>query len=461
MKKTISTQDSPAPSTMTLPVLNAQAAGIDVGSRFHVVAVGQDKDKDVYTFGVTTPDLHEMAKFLQSRNIQTIAMESTGYYWIPLYWMLQSYDFKVMVVNPSDIKRINAPKTDVQDARWIQKLHALSLLKPSFQLDSFGESLRAYVRRRRTIIGERNRAMNRMHKTLILMNVQIGTQISDLGGASGTDVITAIVKGERNPDELLKLMHGGIKTPKSELLKALQGTWQPHYLFELKQLYENYQSLGKQLEDCDVHIEAELVVYCQANNITPPDADKKPETAEKKVLTDKNGTSLQVVRTLQALTGINLIEIKGVGSSFILDAAAELGFTLEQFPTDKHFTSWLGLAPRRKVSGGKVLSSATPKRANPAAQAFRQVANAVGNSKEHPLKAFFCSILKKQGRTGAITATARKIAVIYYHMIKDKTPFNYEKTKEQINKQRTNLIHKVQKIINDMNITPDDIRFAT
>ncbi len=161
----------PSRRTMSLPIINTRAAGIDIGSRFHVVAVGQDKEKDMATFGVTTPDLHELAQFLKSRSIQSIAMESTGYYWIPLYWMLKSYDFDVIVINSADIKRINAPKTDPKDARWLQKLHALGLLKASFQLDCFSEMLRAYGRRRRQIITERTRQLSRMHKVLVLMNV--------------------------------------------------------------------------------------------------------------------------------------------------------------------------------------------------------------------------------------------------------------------------------------------------
>jgi transposase len=187
MAKQTSSQD-----TMTMPILNTHAAGIDVGSRFHVVAVGQDKSKDMATFGVTTQDLHQLSQFLQSAGVRTVALESTAYYWIPLFWMLQSYGFEVVVVNPADIKRIGSSKTDARDARWLQKLHALGLLNASFQLDNFSEGLRAYARRRRTLVADRNRIMNRIHKVLILMNVQIGTQLTDLDGATGTDIIRSI-----------------------------------------------------------------------------------------------------------------------------------------------------------------------------------------------------------------------------------------------------------------------------
>lgn len=451
---------SPPQGTMTMPVLNAHAAGIDVGSRFHVLAVGQDKTKDMATFGVTTPDLHQLAQFLQNRGVRTVALESTAYYWIPLFWMLQSYGMEVVVVNPTDIKRIGGGKTDARDARWLQKLHALGLLKASFQLDNFSEGLRTYARRRRTLVADRSRTMNRIHKVLILMNVQIGTQLTDLDGASGTDIIRDIIGGQRDPHQLIRHMRPGIKTPREEMLKALHGTWQPQYLFELGQLWSTYVHLGAQIKACDAQIEQELEAYCQQKGITPPDPDDKPDKDQIKVLRGQNPTSLKVVKTLQKITGVNMLAVGGIGGSFVLDVSAELGFTLDQFPSDKHFTSWLGLAPNRKVSGGRVLSSRTPKRQNHAAAAFRQAANAIGNSKQHPLKPFFLAILKRQGRKGAITATARKLAVIYYHMLKDQAPFQYQTSEEQAEKLRKIRLKKIQQTINELNILPEEIRFA-
>ena len=461
MKKENNSKDSSQP-TVLMPKINAFAAGIDVGSKFHVVAVGQDKEKEVRTFGVTTPDLHEMAKFLRSHNIDKVAMESTGYYWIPLYWMLVSYDFQVMVINPTAIKCFNRPKTDILDAMWIQQLHTLNLLKASFQLDNFGESFRAYTRRRATLIRDRNRIVNRMHKTLILMNIQIGTQLTDLDGKSGLLVIEAIVGGQRDPKVLLGLIHKSVKTSREELRKALEGTWQPHYLFELKQLFSSYLAMNVQVKECDSHIENELEMYCTANNIATPDRGLKPENyKERQVVKDKNGTTLHVVRILQSVAGIDLLSVGGVGSGLILNAAAELGFSLEQFPTPKHFTSWLGLAPNNKITGGKVISTHTPNKINPAARAFRGAANSIGNAKEHAFKPFFMSILRKHGRKGAIVATARKLAIAYYHMVKDKAPFSYEKSAEQIKKQKDAAVRKIQKMVAALNIQPQDIQFAS
>lgn len=459
-KQTKESNSSTSQSTMSMPILNAHAAGIDVGSRFHVVAVGQTKE-DTRQFGVTTPDLHEMAEFLKSHQVKTVVLESTAYYWIPVFWMLQSYDLEVVVINPSDIKRFNAPKTDIKDARWLHKLHALGLLKGSFQLDNFSEGLRAYTRRRRTILQDRSRQMSRMHKVLTLMNVQIGTQLKDLGGVSGLRVIKAIVEGERDPNKLLSLIEKSVKTPPAQLLKALTGTWQAPYLMELKQLWQTFQMMSDQLHECDQYIEAELRQYCLDKGFTPPDPDDEGQSkSDRKIKSSKNAPSITIVKAINTLTGIDPLSIDGVGGSFVLDVAAELGFTLHQFPSAKHFTSWLGLAPNRKVSGGKPLSSKTPKKQNHAATAFRQAANAIGLCKNHPLKPFFCAILKRQGRKGAITATARKLAVIYFNMITKQQPFEYTMPHTDNEKYRQNAITKLKKSIKKLNLTPQDLDLA-
>lgn len=451
-------QKKSVPSTVTMvsmPVVNAKAAGIDVGSRFHMVAVGQDKAKDVVSFGVTTPDLHDLCQFLTKSGIQKVAMESTGYYWIPLYWMLQSYGFETIVVNPSDIKKFK--KTDVDDALWIQQLHTLGLLNASFQVDNFGETLRSFVRRRRTLIQDRNRYMNRMHKVLILMNVQIGTQLTDLGGASGMDIIRAIVAGERDPNKLISFIRKGVKTTKHEILKALQGTWQPHFLFQLDQLLQSYDIASKQIAACDQQVEELLTAWHEDNTLNPPDPKEPPKPSEKKALDGKNLPPFQVTRLLNSMVGVDLLEVGGLNSRSMLEIIAETGTDLHQFPSAQHFASWLGLAPNTKKSGGKELSSRTPKRTNRAANAFRQVANAIGRSNEHPLKPFFHTIQKSKGWKAAVTATARKTALIYFCMVVNNQPFNYQKSEQQIQKQRQATLRKIQKSIKELNFSMDEL----
>lgn len=445
--------------TVSMPIINAHAGGIDVSSTFHAVAVNQDKSAYA-EFGVTTPDLHDLCQHLQSHGVTSIALESTSYYWIPLFWMLQSYGIEAIVINPSDLKRFNKPKNDRDDAMWLQQLHTLGLLKPSFQLDNFSEALRGYGRRRRTLIQEISRQLNRMHKVLVLMNVQIGTQLTHLNSVSGLAIIADIVKGERDPKVLIEHIHKGVKTPKSELLKALQGTWQPQYVFELKQLWANYGLLQAQLDECDKAIEEELLKYCADKGITPPDSMDKPTRTERKLKGSQNSPTLTIVRSIKALSGVDCLDIGGVGGAFVLDVAAELGFDLHQFPTHKHFTSWLGLAPNKRTSGGKTLSSKIPKKQNHAARAFRQAANAIGNCKEHPLKPFFCAILKRQGRRGAIVATARKLAVIYYNMLTKQLPFDYQGRQIDPDKYKAAQIKKIKKSIKELNIDLSELTVA-
>ena len=259
---------------------------------------------------------------------------------------------------------------------------------------------------------------------------------------------------------LIEHIRRGVKTPKSELLKALQGTWQPQYVFELKQLWATYQLLQAQLSDCDKAIEDELLKYCTDKGITPPDLDDKPTRTERKLKDTQNAPTLTIVRSIKALTGVDCLDIGGVGGSFVLDVAAELGFELHQFPSSKHFTSWLGLAPNKRTSGGKTLSSKVAKKQNHAARAFRQAANAIGNCKEHPLKPFFCAILKRQGRRGAIVATARKLAVIYYNMLTKHQDFDYQGKQFDPDKHRAAQIKKIKKSIKELNINLDELNVA-
>ena len=445
---------------VSLPVVNPHAAGIDVGSRFHMVSVGQDKEKDVAEFGVTTPDLHALCQYLQGHKIQKVVMESTGYYWIPLFWMLQSYGFDAMVVNPADIKCYNRPKTDVLDACWMQQLHALGLLKSSFQMDNFGETLRGYARRRRNIVQDRNRYVNRMHKALVLMNVQVGTQLTDLGGASGMGIVRAIVHGERDPEKLLAHVKKGVKTPKEELLKALRGTWQAQHLFELGQLLQTYDMATQQMKDCDAQIELLLEHWCAENGLVPPDPKERPTPSEKKATDGKNLPPLRVTKMLRMATGVDALAIGGLNGGCFLDIVAETGLDLRQFPSANHYASWLGLAPNNKKSGGKVLCSKTPKRPNRAAFALRQAANAIGRCKTHELKPFLHAIQKRNGWNGAVTATARKLAVVYYKMVTKQEAFNYQTCEAQQARKRAHTIKKIQKSIKELQIPTEELNLA-
>jgi transposase len=459
MSKKSVKSSTPPPTTMEVVVVHPHAAGIDIGSKFHVAAVGQGID-DLIRFGITTPELHELAQELQRRGVQTVAMESTGYFWIPVAMLLRDYGFEVTVVNGASIKGFNRPKTDPKDARWIQKLHTLGMLKASFQLDNFNDSLRSYSRRRRTLVQDRTRLINRMHKALVLMNVQIGMFLTELDSKSGMDIIAAILGGEREPSKLYAHVRSGVKTDKEQMLKALQGTWQAQHLFELKQLHRAYLLCMEQINDCDVEIDLQLEAYCKENGITPAPPDVKPPTNKRSAFYDNHAPKFKTVDNLQRIAGADFLAIPGVGPNFILDIMTELGFTFKQFPSAKDFTSWLALSPVNKVTGGKVVSSKVAKRNNRAANAFRQAANSIGNTLTHPLRPFFLHIQRKQGRKGAIVATARKLAIIVYHMVTENTPFDYQISETEKSRQRTNLLKKMQRTINEFQFSREELTFA-
>lgn len=445
------TQKAASLESMNLPVIHPLAAGIDVGARFHAIATSQEEE-DTFESGTTTPDLHQMAQRLKSAGVKTVAMESTGYYWVPIAVLLKDYGFEVLVVNPRSIKQFNRPKTDRHDARWIQKLHALGLLRPSFQLGNYNESLRCFSRRRRSLIEDHAQCMNRMHKVLVLMNVQIGLLLSDLNCRSGLEVVRAIVEGQRDPQKLYACIRSGVKASKAEFIKALSGTWQAQYVFELKQLWSSYLFIQAQIKECDEQIDQQIAAYCQEQGI--PLAEKKKDRGGS---IGRHNPAQTTVDNLQSIIQTDLLSIGGVGGNFILEVLCEVGFTLEQFPSAKHFASWLGLAPNTRISGGKLLSSKVPKRRSNAARAFRLVANSIGNCNQHPLKSFFMAKLRKLGRRGAIVATARKLATIVYHMITQKVDFKYQLTEEIVKKQRLNQLKKIQKTILQYSFSPEEL----
>lgn len=235
-----------------MPVINHHAAGIDVGGKFHMVCPRQG---EVRSFGVVTQELHRLAQYLQEQGVKSVAMESTGYHWKPLFMLLQAYGFETILVNARHIKNVKGRKTDVVDSQWIQLLHSLGLLKASFQLDNLTEELRQYTRQRRYLSDQRAKFVNKMHAALVQMNIQLGTVLSDLTGKSGQAIIQAILKGQRDGKILAKLADWRVKASAEEIERALEGNWREEWLFELEQCYESYHFFGKQIAKCDQRIE--------------------------------------------------------------------------------------------------------------------------------------------------------------------------------------------------------------
>lgn len=254
-KATKRSQKKSKQTSIKMPVANMNAAGIDIGGKFHMVCVRQGQAKK---FGVVTRQLHELAKYLKKEGITTVAMESTGYHWKPLFVLLQDYGFEVILVNARHIKNAQGRKTDVLDSQWIQLLHSLGLLNASFQLDNIGEELRSYSRHRAYLIQQRTKFINKMHAALVQMNIQLPTVIRDLTGKTGKSIIEAINQGERSAVKLAALSDPRIKATPEQMIEALTGSWRTELLFQLKQCYQMYETFTTQIQECDKRIETLL-----------------------------------------------------------------------------------------------------------------------------------------------------------------------------------------------------------
>lgn len=444
---------------MELEVINPRCAGIDVGSRSHFVAIGQALT-DVREFGVYADDLTGICLWLKEKGITSVAMESTGNYWQNLYVELSKYGFDLVLANGKFTKNAKGKKTDVKDSRWIQKLHALGLLTSSFLPDETTEQLRTYCRQRTNWLNMAAEASSKMQKYLKLLNFRLDVVVKDVCGLTGLAIIDDICKGNLNPDSLAEHRHYNCKKSKDEIARALKGNNREDYLFGLKQEYESYQFLQGKILDCDKQIEK----FMKAQINTDP-LKKKLQTTEKKYKrTNKNAPSLDLNQlAFQYFGGIDLMAIEGVSHSTILTLISEVGPEgFDKFPTAKHFTSWLRLAPNNKISGGKVLSHRIPKGSNRLKIALRQSANAIGNLKDTELSDFFRKVAFRKGRQSAVSATARKLAVILWNMLTKKEP--YKPSKEYLfldQKRHLKLVTRIRKQITKFEITPEQLGIVT
>lgn len=443
-------------ATISMPVINPNAAGIDVGSRSHYVCVSQDNVKE---FKSHTVDLHKLANHLLSCNIKTVALESTGFYWQQLFIILQDYGFEVILVNARHVKNVKGHKTDVVDSKWLQLLHSIGLLSNSFQPDVFTKELRQYTRHRRSLIEANSKYIAKMNKSLVLMNIQLKTVLTDLSGVSGLKVIHAIVNGERDPYILEQFISSRVKASRQEIKNALTGDWRPEHLFELIQNYEFYIFIKKKIEQTDTQMQLLLEKWeLEKGNQSKKKDYKKIKSKPRQ----KNDPKFDIKGFAYQMTnGVDLSQIDGVETNTILTIMSEVGFDIkEKFKTAKHFSSWLGFAPNRKITGGKTMSSNTQKVKSPLAYAIRQAANSAGNGKSR-LGDFFRRISFRKGRSVAITATARKIAVIIYKMLETGQNFSYEYQKDETKRFRNIQLRNITKKIKQLGINENELIFAS
>ena len=446
---------------ISMEIVNPHAAGIDIGSRSHWVGIGQH-EKDVREFGVFNQDLFEMADWLHQNKIRTIAMESTGTYWQNLYAVLISKGFHVILCNGKFTKNIKGKKTDIKDCQWIQKLHSLGLLSSSFLPDGKTEQLRTYCRHRANLLHNAASTSKKMQKYLRLLNLRLDVVVNDICGLTGLLIIRAICEGEKDPHKLASLRHGNCRKSEDEIARALQSNGRKDYLFALQQELDTYDHLQKKITECDVMIEQML------NEIIDNDDNKKQHYIDPKTHKRINKNTPKDIdlnlKSYQMFEGTDLLAIEGMGYSTVLALMSEVGIEgIKKFPSAKHFCSWLRLAPNNKVSGGKVLSSKIPKGSNRLKIALRNAANAIGNLKDStPLRDFFQRINFRKGRVSAVSATARKLAVIIWNMVvKGYAYLNPENYLFLDQKRKLGLVKRIQKQIDKFALTNDDLKFAS
>jgi len=404
-----------------LPVLYPNAAGIDIASREHYVAVNPAVDEhSIRSFGCFTEDLYAIANWLLECEVDTVAMEATGIYWLSLYLILEEAGLNVVLVNAKHVKNVSGKKSDVKDAEWIRQLHSCGLLSSSFQPDHYTRTLRTFMRHRKNLTEMAATHIRMMQKAMEQMNIKLQNVIADIMGKSGQRIITAILEGERNPEVLIQLLDGRIKASREVVSKSLRGVWKEENLFELKQSFELYQAYRKKIKECDeqirMHLEAKR---CDLKK----EVAQSKEVRKPKVKSNKNNLSFDATEILQQIVGTDVTEIFGITDTSAVEIISEIGLDMNKWATPKHFTAWLNLAPNNKVSGGKILSSKTQKKKNRAGQIFKMTAYAVQRSKNW-LAMFYHRLKSKCGPAKAVTATARKIAVIFYKLLKEKIKFN-------------------------------------
>ena len=425
-----------------LSVINSTAAGIDISDTEMVVAYPVSSDKlEIRSFGCFTRDLHLLAQCLRSNGITTVAMESTGVYWVTLFLLLQEYGFEVYLVNAKHVKNVTGRKEDESDAEWIQKLHSCGLLSASFQPDNMMRTLRSIVRHRKNLVRTSSSYINRMQKALELMNIKLHTIISDIDGKTGLLIIEAIIAGERNPEVLADLRDRRIKASREDIIKSLEGYWTTEHLFELRQCYQMYCVHRDMIRECDMEIEKQLIEQIASKNdgLIP----QIPKTKKKSA---KHPVPFNLTGYLKNMLEVDVTQVFGISEISALSIMSEVGLDMTKWKSEHHFTSWLGLAPNTKKSGGRIISSRIPKKKHYAGQAFRMAANSLYNSKS-PIGDFYRRIRAKAGAGKAVVATARKLAIIYYKMVLNKEAFNPNALLEYQQKYKQKKINQLKKKI--------------
>jgi transposase len=393
-----------------LNLINKQAAGIDIGADRHLVAVPPATATDcVRQFGAFTADLHALADWLAQCGVKTVAMESTGVYWIALYEVLESRGFDVKLVDARKVRNVSGRKSDVLDCQWLQQLHSYGLLEGAFRPGDEIVALRGYWRQREMLIKSAASHIQHMQKALQQMNLRLDNVVSDVTGQTGMAIIKAIVGGERDAKKLAEYRNHRCHRSAEEIAASLEGNYRAEHLFALRQAVELYEFYQAKIEECEQQIEQYL------RKLPHNREDDRPRLGKWQ---KRHEVSFDVRDKLYKLVGVDLFRVPGLNAETLMTLYSEVGADMKKWPTEKHFTSWLSLCPGTKISGGKVLSRKTKPSRNRAAGAFRQAAVCAGRT-ETSLGAFYRRLKARLGPAKAATATAHKIARMYYHLVKN------------------------------------------
>jgi transposase len=400
-----------------LQVVHPHGAGIDIGSREHYVAVGSDPSS-VRTFGCATADLFEMGRWLKACGVTTVAMESTGVYWVPVARLLEEdFGIPVVLVDPRYVRSVPGRKSDVKDCQWLQRLHTYGLLTGVFRSPTEIEPLKAYYRHRKSLVEGCAQQVHRMQKALEIMNVQLHKVLSDITGVTGMRIVRAIVEGERNPVTLARYRHPLVKSPEEEIAKALEGKFLQEQLFVLRQALEAYDFSHEQIKACDGAIEAYMRTLTSR-----ADPQGSTEAASPPAARRKNQAHFNLRAELNRITGVDLTRIPGIDALTSQTVIAEVGLDVSAFPTEKHFVSWLALCPNHAITGGRIRHRKSRPSANRVATALRIAAQTLHKSKT-ALGAFYRRMRARLGAPKAITAAARKLAATVYRMLRHGEAF--------------------------------------
>ncbi len=399
--------------------IKEEVAGVDIGAQEIMVCIGGENETQIVrAFGSYTIDLQAISQWLLENEIKSVAMESTGVYWIALFEELESKGFECKLISSRSIRRVPGRKSDVVDSQWIQTLYSYGLLESSFRPEAELVSLRSMLRHREQLLQHRSPHILHMQKALLQMNIQISQVLSDIVGNTGQAILRAIVQGERDPQKLARLRNYRCQKDEAEIAKALTGTWREEHLFILKQSLAIYDFYTREIEECDTAIEK---IYGQIGEGIA--TEEIPLAKHKKKTHSKNAPKgVQVRQHLKRISGVDLTAVHGISDSIAQTLVSEVGTSMKQFPNEKHFCSWLGLAPKREISGGKVLKERTLKTRNRAGQALRLAATSVMRA-----DCYFGALYRRQkarlGPAQAVVATAHAIARVVYRMLKYKVEY--------------------------------------